>query len=822
MSSLAATDHPEAPLFSDGLGERVVAADGATGELLQILRLRPALTAVPSFEFALRERTARLANFRHAYYVRVRRVDRAMAPNAALALVSDHMEGTRLSDILRVASDKQLQLDVNAALCLIRQLVPAIAVLHENARDVAHGLIAPERLLVTPNARLVIVEHVLGAAIEQLQFGRDRLWQDFRVAMPPSAGLPRFDHRCDVIGMGLVSLALILGRPLDADEFPRAIPDLLNIARERTALGDQQPLSQPLRTWLSRALQLDPRRSFASATEALAALDEVVSDEGMYVAAPVALETFLSRYIASLLEPPAPVAEPSAAAPRPVQDLSSALDSLSEPDEPFTISTGRNAYAEPVMPPRAYGDPIIAPSQEAPVNRYEDPLADDFDEPVWPRYEADRREVDARDEPSKPFSGPSEPPTPAYAAPEFPPTPPYVAPEPVKATYVAPEPSKPAYAATEPATYVAPEPPKPAPRDLTELLGPEPLPLAQSGGAPGKPHFDSEPPFTAAAPRAASEKRRFGKVPMIAAALVVLATAGIVSMKFLGGGKVAAPTTGSLAVQSNPSGVPVFVDGVEHGMTPARVSLTAGSHILELRGRGIPRVIPVTVTAGAEVSQYLEFAEAPVTGQLAVQSEPAGAKVIVDGTDRGISPVTISDLSPGEHRVELQADGVTARHTVTVQAGGTASLVVPIGATSQGGPVSGWVAVRAAFSMEIREQGRLLGSTDADRIMMAAGRHELEFVNEALGYHATRVVQVTPGKVSSVGLDLPQGVVNLNASPWAEVWIDGKRVGETPIGNLAVPIGPHEILFRHPQLGEKHHSISVTLSAPVRLSVDMK
>src|SRR5690349_8421690 len=306
MSSVATNDRPEAPLFSDGLGERVVAADGATGELLQILRLRPALTAVPSFEFALRERTARLANFRHAYYARVRRVDRAMAPTSALAIVSDHLEGTRLSDILRVAHEKQLQLDINAALCLIRQLVPAVAVLHENARDVAHGLIAPERLIVTPNARLVITEHVLGAAIEQLQYGRDRLWQEFRVAMPPSAGLPRFDHRADVTGLGLVSLALILGRPLRADEFPHRIGDLLNQARERSALGEEQPLSPPLRTWLERSLQIDVRRSFASAPEAMAALEDVVSDEGMYVAAPVALETFLSRYIASLLEPPTP------------------------------------------------------------------------------------------------------------------------------------------------------------------------------------------------------------------------------------------------------------------------------------------------------------------------------------------------------------------------------------------------------------------------------------------------------------------------------------------------------------------------------------
>ncbi len=310
MSSLAASDHPEAPLFSDGVGERVVAADGATGELLQILRLRPALLAVPSFEFALRERTARLANFRHAYYARVRRVDRGMPPASSLAIVSDHIEGTRLSDILRVAHERGLQLDINAALCLIRQLVPAVAVLHENARDVAHGLLAPERLIVTPNARLVIAEHVLGAAIEQLQFGRDRLWQDFRIAMPPSAGLPRFDHRSDVTGMGLVALALILGRPLTADEFPHRIPALLNEARERSALGEEQPLAPPLRTWLSRALQVDVRRAFASAPEAMAAFEELVADDSMYVAAPVALETFLSRYSESLLEGPAAVAAP--------------------------------------------------------------------------------------------------------------------------------------------------------------------------------------------------------------------------------------------------------------------------------------------------------------------------------------------------------------------------------------------------------------------------------------------------------------------------------------------------------------------------------
>ncbi|MGH9785302.1 MAG: hypothetical protein ACRD88_14055, partial [Terriglobia bacterium] len=79
------------PEFVDGLGDRLLFADPASGESVEVLRLRGALTSVPSFEFALRERTARLANFRHNTFARVRRVDRGGA--AGLALVSEHAVG---------------------------------------------------------------------------------------------------------------------------------------------------------------------------------------------------------------------------------------------------------------------------------------------------------------------------------------------------------------------------------------------------------------------------------------------------------------------------------------------------------------------------------------------------------------------------------------------------------------------------------------------------------------------------------------------------------------------------------------------------------
>jgi hypothetical protein len=82
-------------------------------------------------------------------------------------------------------------------------------------------------------------------------------------------------------------------------------------------------------------------------------------------------------------------------------------------------------------------------------------------------------------------------------------------------------------------------------------------------------------------------------------------------------------------------------------------------------------------------------------------------------------------------------------------------------------------------------------------------------------------VQVTPGKVSTITIDPPKGTIAFNAQPWAEVWVDGAKVGETPLGNLVLTLGPHEIVFKHPELGEQIHAATVTAATPLRLSVNL-
>ena len=102
--------------------------------------------------------------------------------------------------------------------------------------------------------------------------------------------------------------------------------------------------------------------------------------------------------------------------------------------------------------------------------------------------------------------------------------------------------------------------------------------------------------------------------------------------------------------------------------------------------------------------------------------------------------------------------------------------------------------------------------------MLAAGSHTLEIVNEPTGFRTTRPVYIRSGNVEHIGVDLPVGTIHLNAVPWAEVWIDGTLVGQTPLGNQLVTIGPHQVLFRHPVLGEQEITTIVKADVPTRVT----
>jgi len=222
-----------------------------------------------------------------------------------------------------------------------------------------------------------------------------------------------------------------------------------------------------------------------------------------------------------------------------------------------------------------------------------------------------------------------------------------------------------------------------------------------------------------------------------------------------------------------------------------------------------------------EVSQVIDLPKLVVpTGQVQIRTEPSGARVLIDGQKRGTSPLTVADLTPGTHLVTVEGQQGTATQDVNVQSGATASLVIPLNAPEIA-PASGWIAVNAPVDVQLFEKGQLLGGR-SEKIVASVGKHDLEIVNDAVGYRTTKTVTVNAGATTTLKIEPPKGSISLNALPWAEVFIDGERAGETPIGNVQIALGQHEIVFRHPELGERRFTPTVTLNAPVRLSADFR
>jgi len=717
---------PRQPIFKDGLGARY-RHDSAEGPC-EILVLRDGFAPIPSFEFLVRERVNRLAHVRSGHFARVYDVEHAGdAPK--IVLVSQSIAGVRLSRMLSIAEQNLLPLDVESALCLTHQILIAMAELHEDAPDACHGSLATERVVVTSTGGIVVVEHVLGAALAQLRHSPERYWKELRITLPIAVTAPTLDRRADVAAIGMIALALLLGRPLADEEYPGDVSSLVNGSFGLG--GGFERFPEWLRDWLSQALSLEPTRWFASAVEACHAF-EVGLKAGNQTASPEKLQAFLREY-------------------------------------------ERFDHIEPALP--VTPAPAHAPaSVSAPANVPAPPAPSHVTTPVPVQVTA--------------------PPTPVHVT----------APQPVPvsapaAASAAVSSKRPSVAVT-PAPVVSMPPPLPHSRDEEDDMPQMPVPPRSIGGLT----FD-------------------GRTRFIAAAAVVLAlTSGgvMAARRYLASPATVTPATGTVVVNTDPSGAAVVVDGQAHGTTPMTATLNVGQHTIEISQDSVRRTLTVNVTANAQISQFVEMPKAAAgTGDLQVRTDPSGAKVSVDGQLRGMSPLTVPGLAPGSHTVVLENDLGSVHEDVTVQAGATASLVVPMKAP-QGAPVSGWISITAPAELQIFENQRLLGSSRTDRIMVAAGRHDIEFANDALGYHSSQSIQVAPGQVAKVKPDWPQGTIAINATPWANVSLDGQEVGETPVGNTTVPIGTHEVVFRHPQFGEQRITATVTASTPTRLSVDMR
>ena len=194
-----------------------------------------------------------------------------------------------------------------------------------------------------------------------------------------------------------------------------------------------------------------------------------------------------------------------------------------------------------------------------------------------------------------------------------------------------------------------------------------------------------------------------------------------------------------------------------------------------------------------------------------VTSDPAGARVLVDGRPRGVTPITVTDLTPAEHALVLESPSGSVRRSVTIVANETAQVAESI--------FAGWVSVLSPFDVAIAEGTRGIQLDDRNQAMLGPGPHELHIENRALGYEVLRKVFVKPGEITALSIAPPRSTISVTATAPASVWVDGSRVGETPIAELPLELGTHDVVVRHAERDERRFAVTATMK-PILLNAD--
>jgi len=229
------------------------------------------------------------------------------------------------------------------------------------------------------------------------------------------------------------------------------------------------------------------------------------------------------------------------------------------------------------------------------------------------------------------------------------------------------------------------------------------------------------------------------------------------------------------------------------------------------------------------------------SGRIDVASNPPGALVSLNGVAKGLTPFILTGLPAGRHTIVVSRGSFSASRTVQLDPGGATAVSVPIPASvvrSTPAPkapaqqlasaraetiapgTAGWLTLDLPIDVMVYQDGRLRGNTRDGRVMLPAGTQNIVLTNAAFEYREVVAVTMTAGGETRANVSLPTGYLSLNALPWAEVWVDGNAVGTTPLANLSLPIGSHEVLWRHPILGDRRQLVTVKAKTPARAGVD--
>ena len=200
-----------------------------------------------------------------------------------------------------------------------------------------------------------------------------------------------------------------------------------------------------------------------------------------------------------------------------------------------------------------------------------------------------------------------------------------------------------------------------------------------------------------------------------------------------------------------------------------------------------------TINASANEKMTYSFEMAPAFGWLKITSKPEnGATVLIDNRRVGVTPYRSDTLASGEYEVTLLKDMYeSVTKTVTVRDNNVGDIDIQMKAT--------FAEIKIVTDRESdiyvddakRGKGMWTGR-------LGEGEHIVE-ARKASHRNSMKRIDVVAGKNENITLDNPvpiYGALNVNTTPdEATVYLDGMRIGETPMIKNNVLIGEHSLKF---------------------------
>lgn len=282
-------------------------------------------------------------------------------------------------------------------------------------------------------------------------------------------------------------------------------------------------------------------------------------------------------------------------------------------------------------------------------------------------------------------------------------------------------------------------------------------------------------------------------------AFVTLAAGDYVQKSF-----ALAEEKGLILVKTEPAGADVRCEGVSLGTTPLLVTTLASgrAHALELALTGYQTKRIDVKTDGRRPLVRTE-ALAPDSGTVACTTEPPGATVVVNGVERGVTPVTLAHVPKGVATVVFRLAGYQDEtRELRLAPGDAPTLAVRL----KGLPAK-LTVVSTPEQAKVFVDGAYQGKTPTTVPALPAGAHALRI--ELAGHApAAREVRLGNGEAKTEEFRLESVLGRLEIAttpPGAKVSVDGRAAGTTrsPGGDATrsqvlalegLPAGEHAVL----------------------------